>query len=153
VLQISGSSSGGCPTEPSGADAPGVFGWTSDPTNTCTLSVSGSFAGTGVSASQACQTALSADWANKRLVAVPVYVSVSGTGSNAIYTLKGFAAFVITGYHLSGFNASDWLNPKNDCKGNNKCINGYFTQALVPSVTGVSTGGQYLGLSVVGLTG
>jgi len=154
VLQVHGTGgASGCSTEPSGADGPGNFGWTSDPTSTCRLSVSGAFAGTGVSASQACQTALAADQANRTLVLVPVYVSVSGTGSNAIYTLKGFAAFVITGYHLSGFTASDWLNPKNNCNGNNKCINGYFTQAIIPGTTGVTGGGQYLGAAVIGLTG
>jgi len=154
VLQVHGTgNTSGCSTEPSGADGPGNFGWTSDPASNCSLSVSGAFAGTGVSASQACQTVLAADQANRRLVLVPVYVSVSGTGNNAIYTLKGFAAFVITGYHLSGFNASDWLNPKNNCNGNNKCINGYFTQAIIPGTTGVSGGGQYLGAAVVGLTG
>jgi Flp pilus assembly protein TadG len=154
VLNVTSGNGIGCSTEPSGADAPGNFGWTSDPTNTCSLSVSGAFAGTGVSASQACQTALAADQANRTLLLLPVYISIGGTGNNAVYTLKGFAAFVVTGYHLSGFNAPDWLNSKNDCNGSHKCINGYFTQALIPSATGVGGGGYpYLGAAVVGLTG
>jgi Flp pilus assembly protein TadG len=151
--------SAGCPQygEPSGADGAGAFGWTNDPTGTCSLTLPGSFSSPGVSASQACKTALAADWANRTLVLVPVYTSVSGTGNNALYTLKGFAAFVVTGYQLSGFDEPDWLNSANNCKDSNgkaKCIEGYFTQALIPSATGVGGGGYpYLGAAVVGLTG
>jgi Flp pilus assembly protein TadG len=143
----------GCPTEPAGADAPGNFGWTVDSTGSCQVYVSGSsYTGsTGTSASQACQQAISAAQASRSLVFLPVYVSVSGSGSNVSYTLKGFAAFVITGYHLPGLDASDWLNPANNCHGSDFCINGYFTQGLIPT-TG-TLGGTNLGATVVELTG
>jgi len=91
------------------------------------------------------------DQANKTLIFIPVYTKVTGTGTKATFTLKGFAAFVITGYRLPGFSASDWLNPKNDCKGSDFCINGYFTQGLIPSVGGV--GGPNLGATIVVLSG
>ncbi|HUZ54814.1 MAG TPA: TadE/TadG family type IV pilus assembly protein [Streptosporangiaceae bacterium] len=147
------STSGGCPTEPAGADGPGLFGWTDDPNSNCTTPIiNGTFGGnTGVSASQACKTVLAADQANRTLVFLPIYIAVSGTGANGVYTLKGFAAFVITGYHLPGFTAKDWLNPANDCKGSNKCINGYFTQGLVPNPG--SIGGPNLGADIIALTG
>jgi Flp pilus assembly protein TadG len=101
----------GCPTEPAGADAPGNFGWTDD-SGTCSVTISNNSYGgnTGTSASQACKTALQNDQANKTLIFVPVYTKVTGNGTNAVFTLKGFAAFVITGYHLPGFSVSDWLN-------------------------------------------
>jgi hypothetical protein len=153
ALQLHGSgSSTGCPTEPAGADAPGNFGWTSDSGN-CSVTISGGTYGvkTGTSASPACQTALSSAYTNKSLIFIPVYVSVNGTGNNVTYTLKGFAAFVVTGYHLPGFQASDWLNPANDCKGSTFCLNGFFTQGLIPS-TG-SLGGPNLGAYIVKLTG
>lgn len=147
------SSATGCPTEPAGADAPGNFGWTNDPNNDCTTPIiGGSYGGnTGTSISQACKTVLSADQANKSLIYVPIYVSVSGTGANSTYTLKGFAAFVITGYHMPGFSASDWLNPANDCTGSSFCINGYFTQGLIPNP--VPVGGPNLGADVIWLAG
>ena len=153
VLKLHTTSGGGCPTEPAGADGPGLFGWTTDPTNTCTTPViSGSYSGnTGVSASQACKTVIAADQANRTLIFLPIYVSVSGNGANGTYTLKGFAAFVITGYSLPGFSASDWLNPANNCKGSNKCINGYFTHGLVPNAG--SIGGPNLGADIIALTG
>ena len=82
---------------------------------------------------------------------MPIYVSLSGTGANGVYTLKGFAAFVITGYHLPGFKAADWLNPANDCKGSSFCINGYFTQGLIPNPG--TLGGPNLGANIIVLSG
>ena len=148
-----GSQAGCPPDEPSGADAPGNFGWTVDPSGNCTVTVTGNTYGvkTGTSASPACKTALANDYANKSIVYIPVYVSVTGTGATAMYTLKGFAAFVVTGYRLPGTSATDWLNPANNCSGNAFCIDGYFTQGLIPSVGGV--GGPNLGAYVVKLTG
>jgi Flp pilus assembly protein TadG len=142
----------GCPTEPAGADAPGNFGWTDD-SGTCSVTISNNSYGgnTGTSASQACKTALQNDQANKTLIFVPVYTKVTGTGTNAVFTLKGFAAFVITGYHLPGFSVSDWLNSKNDCKGSDFCINGFFTQGLIPSSG--SIGGPDLGATIIVLSG
>lgn len=147
------STNGGCPTEPAGADGPGLFGWTDDPSSDCTTPIiNGTFGGsTGTSISKACQTVLAADQANKTLVFIPIYVSVTNPGTNAVYTLKGFAAFVITGYNLPGFFASDWLNPANNCKGSNKCINGYFTQGLIPDPGTI--GGPNLGADIIQLTG
>ena len=58
---------------------------------------------------------------------------------------------MVTGYHLPGFTTPDWLNPANNCKGSDKCINGYFTEGLIPS-TG-SVGGPNLGASIIVLSG
>jgi Flp pilus assembly protein TadG len=154
VLQFHGSGSNtSCTSEPSGADAPGNFGWTVDSTGNCQTYINGSTYGvsTGTSASNACKTALAADQANKTLVFIPVYISVVGTGTGAYYTLKGFAAFVITGYRVPGASASDWLNSANNCKGSAQCINGYFTQGLIP--TNGSIGGLNLGASIAQLSG
>jgi Putative Flp pilus-assembly TadE/G-like len=155
VLKLHTTSGGsGCPTEPSGADAPGAFGWTADPAGNClTGIVNGNYgAKPGNGVPQACRPVLSSAQANKTVMFMPIYVSVTGNGANTTYTLKGFAAFVITGYSLPGFSASDWLNPANNCKGSNKCINGYFTQALAPT-SGGSIGGQNLGADIIKLTG
>ncbi len=157
VLQLHGKQSGtSCPTEPSGADGPGNFGWTDDSGNcTVTMSGTGIYGGdTGASVSGDCATALYNDWAGKTVTFLPVYVLISGQGTKATYTLKGFAAFVVTGYNLPGGSPKsepDWLNPGNDCSGSSFCINGYFTQGLVPSVPG--PGGANLGAEAVALTG
>lgn len=149
-----GSKTTGCPPyQPSGQDAPGNFGWTDDSGSCSTFISAGSYGGsTGASASGDCQTALQNDWANKTLVYLPVYSSISGTGAGVTYTLLGFAAFVVTGYHITGsFKAPDWLNSANNCTGSDFCIDGYFTQGLIPS-TG-SLGGTDLGVGIVELTG
>ena len=154
VLSLSGSGSGsGCPTEPNGSDGPGVFGWTTDQTGTCGIDVTSATYGAqpGVSG-QFCKPLLDMVKANGKanptVIYLPVYVSlINGT----TFTLKGFAAFVVTGYHLSGLSESDWLNPANNCTGSNKCINGYFTQALISS--GGTVGGLNLGLSILLLSG
>lgn len=154
ALSLKGSGTAtGCPTEPNGSDGPGIFGWTDDQTGTCGLSVtSGTYgADPGVSAGQSCKQLLASAQANRTVIYLPVYTSLALTGNNGTFTLKGFAAFVVTGYHLPGFTASDWLNPANDCTRSNECINGYFTQALVSS--GGTAGGTDLGLTIVQLSG
>jgi Flp pilus assembly protein TadG len=150
-----GSKTTGCPPyQPSGQDAPGNFGWTTDSGN-CSVTINNSSYGgsTGASASNDCQTVLANDQANKTIVYLPVYSAISGTGNNVSYTLLGFAAFVVTGYHISGasFQAKDWVTNKFPCTGSNFCISGYFTQGLIPSTGGL--GGKGLGASIVKLTG
>lgn len=144
----------GCPPyQPSGQDGPGNFGWVGDGA-TCTVTVSnGTYPGnTGTSVSNACKAALQSAWTNKTVVFLPVYSAISPAGgANQTYTLLGFAAFVITGYSLTGASEPDWLNPANTCKGTDKCIFGYFTHGLIPSTGG--GGGKNLGASIVTLTG
>jgi Flp pilus assembly protein TadG len=156
VIQLHGStnkSNTGCPTEPAGADGPGNFGWTSDLLGNCTVTVSNNTYGgnTGNNVSADCQTLLSNAYTSRSVVFIPVYVSINGTGANATYTLKGFAAFVIAGYHMPGFKQNDWLTGKPPCTGSTFCISGFFTQGLIPSVG--SLGGSNLGAYVVKLTG
>ncbi|HEY6276045.1 MAG TPA: pilus assembly protein TadG-related protein [Streptosporangiaceae bacterium] len=154
VLQLHGRGAGGdgCGRGPSGGVAPGNFGWTDDGGN-CSLDISGPVYGgdTGVSVSHDCQTVLANAQANRTPIYIPVYTSVTGQGREATYTLDGFAAFVVTGYHMPSFFAQDWLNKGNDCSGSAFCLNGYFTQGLIPSSG--SLGGPDLGAVVIRLTG
>jgi hypothetical protein len=146
---------GGCPQDnASGSDAAGNFGWTNDSGNCTTfINSSGTFTGsTGAPAASDCQTVIQNDYLNKTVVYVPVYTTIGGTGNNTTYSLLGFGAFVITGYHITGsFKASDWLNSANNCTGNQFCIDGYFTQGLIPA-TG-PLGGTNLGAVIVKLSG
>jgi hypothetical protein len=152
VLKLHGTATSTCPGGPAGSDGPGMFGWVDDSGN-CSAFISGNTytADTGVSAGKSCQDALAKAQASKTPIFVPVYSSVSGTGTNGTYTLAGFAAFVVTGYHLPSFTATDWLDSTKDCKGNDKCVNGFFTQALMPSIGTI--GGPNLGATIIQLAG
>jgi hypothetical protein len=146
---------GTCPAGPSGWDAPGGFGWLDDPTSTCTTTVSsgGTYGGdTGNSASHACQDALSNARTAHTTIVLPVYDGVKGNGANTTYHLAGYAAFVLTGYKLSGSNSeSSWLTGRDLCSGSDRCLYGYFTRAILP-LGAPGTGTSY-GVTTVGLIG
>ncbi|HCU91267.1 MAG TPA: hypothetical protein DHU96_00280 [Actinobacteria bacterium] len=158
--------SGTCPANPADADAPGAFGWLQDKKTTCSVLISNNqyATGTGVEA-QNCAAVLQAAWQNQTILYVPVYSSVTLQGSNTVYTLKGFAGFVVTGYNLltsgaakcgQGSPAScepDWLNPGLLCGPPTVCIDGVFVQALCLPASCPTLGGTNLGLTVVRLTG
>ena len=153
MLNNTGANNNGCATEPAGSDGPGSFGWVQHPAGICALPISGAtFPGRmQIRVSFSCRRVLQRAQQNQTPILVPVYVSLSDVAGNVSYVLQGFADFVVTGYHMPGFNAPDWLNPANDCAGADYCLNGYFTQGLVPT-TG-SLGGTNLGASVIKLTG
>lgn len=149
-----------CPAqyqEPSGSDGPGNFGWTSDSGN-CSVTINNNTyqGSTGTSASSDCLTALYNAWSTQSVVYLPVYTTTSGTGAGLTYTLKGFAAFVLTGYYFPGSvgqqaKEKDWVTGKYPCSGSNFCLSGFFTHGLIPSVS--SLGGPNLGAYAVKLTG
>jgi hypothetical protein len=158
-----GGASGQCkPAGMSGFDLPGGFGWLQDKDGNCTATITGDTftadPGTGVSA--ACKAALQAAWSNHPTeLYMPVYDGDAwGTGSSGTYHLKGFAAFVLTGYDLPGLNATSWLSGKSGvgngyCKGNDKCIYGYFTRALLPAGSDIGGTEGLPGVSVIKLIG
>jgi Flp pilus assembly protein TadG len=152
-VQLHGSGNA-CSGGASGWDLPGGFGWLDDPAGNCSTTVDVNniyHDNTGASSGNSCKTALAAARASRTVVFIPVYDGAGGSGHNGYYHLKGFAAFVVTGYNLPGLSAASWLSGKSYCKGSDKCVYGYFTQALAPS-TG-TIGGPDLGASVVQLTG
>ena len=143
----------GCATEPAGADGPGTFGLATDQSGNCTQQVSGqTYTGQiSPSVSQACQDAVDNSEDSLTPILVPIYSSAANAGGDLTYTLKGFADFVVTGYHTPTLTDTDRLDPANDCTGNQYCINGYFVQDVIPA-TGSLTGTN-LGVSVIDLTG
>ena len=84
---------------------------------------------------------------------MPIFDSTSGQGSNATYHLTGLAAFVLNGYqNLPGVHPD--VVPSgmaSACPGNDPCLFGYFTQALVP-VTEIGSGTDY-GATAIRLSG
>jgi hypothetical protein len=146
-----------CPAGPSGWDAPGGFGWLDDDDDgrpcRVTVEADGSFGGnTGNSASQPCRTALAAAHGDRVPSLIPIYDGVSEQGAGTTYHLAGFASFVLTGYHMSGFAAPSWLSGRQLCAGEQRCLYGYFTRSLVPT-TGSDIGGPDLGVAIVNLVG
>lgn len=145
-----------CPGGPAGSDGPGMFGWVSGD-GTCSVDIEDDWYDTdpGTDFPSDCEAVLADAWEKRTPLYVPVYDDTdSESGNNGSYHLEGFAAFIVTGYHLTGDpkrNRSDWLVPANDCKGNERCINGFFTQGLVPG--GGTIGGPEMGVSIVKLTG
>ena len=103
---------------------PGGFGWLRVNSGTCRttsaiLSLLPSDPGNSVPSSCSPQ-----DLVNVRgkTVLLPVHDLAVGNGSNAVYRVYGYAAFVITGYRFGG--QYSWNSP---CSGNGRCLSGYFT--------------------------
>ena len=143
-----------CAGGPSGWDLPGGFGWLDDQSGNCTtrIDIAGTYHdNTGVSASQACKSALDSARTGHKVVLVPVYDGAGGSGHGGTYHLRGFASFVLTGYSLSGFSAVSWLTGVKPCTGTLKCISGYFTRELISTNTII--GGPQLGATTVQVVG
>jgi Flp pilus assembly protein TadG len=160
-LKLGASQGTGCASDPGSTDGAGTFGWTSDQSGDCSLSVqdSSSYDGSNGSVPTACQQALASAQANHTVLYVPVYNTCSHHGSSATYSLKGFAAFVVTGYSLPGAYAPDWLNSAHNCTKTQQCVNGYFTQGIIAAKSVPSSGchlshtTQDLGATWIKLTG
>lgn len=132
-----------CPAGPSGWDAPGGFGWLDDdaPKDCQTAIVDDEYGGdTGNNVPNPCGDTLRNARADRTVLLVPVFDGITGTGQNITYHLAGFAAFVVTGYFLSpgnpnapgAVNAVSTLTGQHYCSGQERCLYGYFTAALVP---------------------
>lgn len=144
---------GSC-TNPKAVDGPGQFGWIDDPDRDCTAVIDGDTYGSdpGANVGATCKDVLKAARDSREPIFIPLYSEVNGTGNNGEYTHDGWAAFIVTGFHLPSLKVADWLNPANKCKGEEKCIYGFFIdRQLMPG--GGETGGQARGVSVVKLTG
>ncbi|HEX5741886.1 MAG TPA: hypothetical protein VFY17_10095, partial [Pilimelia sp.] len=144
-----------CPAGPSGWDRPGGFGWLADPDLTCEAEVEwgGTYQGnTGNSVSKPCKDVLPDLLTEPTVSTIPIYDTVAGSGANTRYHLAGFAAFVMTGYYLSGMAEPSWLTDRNLCAGQQRCLYGYFVRGLV-SGADTEIGGPSLGLTVIDLVG
>ena len=121
TIEFAKTSNTGCPV-PSGNLVPGGFGWLAPNAGTCQAftrigqEVQGA---PGNKGGTSCMSSL-----HNKTILLPLFDSYRGQGNNAYYRVYGYAAFTITGYHLSGAN---WNSP---CSGNERCISGYFTEFL-----------------------
>lgn len=160
VLMVHGNGNDCAGSAGSGWQLPGGFGWLQDtsasPQNcTTTVTVTSTYNdNTGNNASPACISTISKDYTSHAVVYLPIYNGLQGTGSNGVYHLAGFGAFVITGGWLNGngggFKQPSDISGKNYCSGTDRCLYGFFTKGLLPHG---GTGGQLPGASVVTLSG
>ena len=106
---------------------PGGFGWLK--TNTgCSTNIDLALTASGQTGNHfpndpACAAVLSALLDEPALI--PLFSSATGNGTNAVYSLVGFAAFKVTGYRFSGSGGVvDSLAPS--CTGDCRGLQGYF---------------------------
>ncbi len=161
-----------CPGSPPGGDSSGGFGWLGGDADNCTeATVVDGFVGT--------KTGLGSAGCNwnaliGKTVHVPVFdchtdtdvpdpdylpgppVTCHGQGSPAEkgtsvrYHIVGYAAFFMTGIHVPGTKVKSMVTGDFPCKGDEKCISGYFTKGLLPA-SGSITSGAGFGSTVFGL--
>lgn len=134
---------------PSGAAIPGGFEWlipdsgeceaTVHPDDTTTAGVVDPYAisKTGLSFPSECK-ALIPTYLNQ-VILFPVFSSVVGTGANAKYYIKGYAAFLLLGYSFPGSTGGD----QTGLGGTNRGVRGKFVSWVAdPALYG---GGGYSG--------
>jgi len=138
-------------TGPSGNLVPGGFGWVTTDAGTCRASSTiGAIltSDPGNSVPSSCSGQAISGSAGKTVL-LPIFDAYAGTGGNATYQVYGYAAFRLTGYRFGGQNDS---NPS-PCKGNERCISGYFTRFVdISEAFTYGTGGPQLGAAIVRLT-
>lgn len=117
------------------ANAPGNWGWLDDatsPTGDCRSVVTTGNSPTGDNGNNTpagCVSLLSSVRAAHAPIMIPLFDSASGQGSHVTYHIAGVAAFVVTGYFLTGGpsnRATSWISGVNPCSGSERCISGYF---------------------------
>jgi Flp pilus assembly protein TadG len=151
---------GSCPAGPAGSDDPisGGFGWLQSTSCEVTSTVANWFdASPGTSPGSDCRAAeFAASYG--QLVDIPIYDGTNGlNGANGKYHIKGYAAFVLTGYYLGGsykkksLITGDYPCGRTPTTGDERCISGFFTQDLTPT-SGV-IGGTDMGVTVIQMTG
>lgn len=142
-----------CPAGPSGGDTPGGFGWLDDEGDCqAVIDDDGTVGGDPGVAGPGCKEALEAALDPPSVLFMPVYDAVGGVGSGTEYHIVGMAAFVLTGYSLPSIGRQpSWVSGTHLCKGSDKCLYGYFTQALMPVAGPI--GGPDLGASIITLIG
>jgi Flp pilus assembly protein TadG len=111
---------------PSGNQIPGGFGFVQTGSGGCGTAseIDGVLkSDNGESPSKGCTPADFASYLGQ-IVLLPIFDEAGGNGTHGWYRIHGYAAFRLTGYSFTGQYKS---NPQ-PCKGNDRCITGYFTR-------------------------
>jgi hypothetical protein len=137
----------GCDSS-SGTDASGAFGFLDDDRvgNNCELTVTVNQTATadpGTSGPGQCVAPrINTD---VLLVVFDDVIGIVGTGTNARYTVRGFARFHITGYRFGSISSTPA-----PCSGSTTCIKGYFSRFISPGelIDGTVEGGDFGAVTV-----
>lgn len=143
-----------CPTSGAGSDLPGGFGWldTGADCQIVTNSDGDATADPGVSPPNACSPEYMKSLIGT-VIYIPVFDRATLSGNNGTYSIKGYAAFVLTGYWFTGqYREPSIVTGLNYCTGEKRCIYGFFTEELAP-VSGTIGTGVHMGVTVVQLSG
>lgn len=157
VIHFHGDAAGAplCPAGPAGADLPGGFGWLKTGEDCVATTDADGWVDdkTGVSPPSDCSNSELLAMRGQ-IVYIPVFNETNGlTGANGAYKIEGYAAFYLTGYYFTGgYRERSLVTGSMPCGGSQRCISGYFTEALAP-VGGPIGSGPSMGVTVVALTG
>lgn len=141
-----------CPSTSSGGDTPGGFGWIVQEPGKCggfiDLAVNESGGDTGNDGPSNCNAILNG-WAaditagKDVVVLLPVFDSVSGTGSGTTYDVSAFAAFKVMGWKFAGTSSLPMTfrnraehypsKPSLECRGDCRGIIGQFIEYVALS--------------------
>ncbi|KRF08446.1 pilus assembly protein TadG [Arthrobacter sp. Soil782] len=141
-----------CPEGPSGSDTPGGFGWLAQDPSGCgayiDLAINESGADTGNDGPSHCNAILNG-WAadinagKDVVILLPVFKSVTGTGSGSSYDVHAFAAFKVRGWKFTGTSDLPLTfrnraehhpdKPSVECRGECRGIIGQFVEYVALS--------------------
>ncbi|CAN7147592.1 pilus assembly protein TadG-related protein [Knoellia sp. LjRoot47] len=152
VIRLHGNGDSKCAAGPSGADAPGGFGWLSGPGCIATATTTN---GTdfwapfdpGSSPPSGCSAKIAAARDSGPLIDLPIYNCIrdvpvnpitpatncdDGHGSNGKYHLAGVARFYVSGYKIGGSDERpSRVTGTVPCSGNDRCVSGWFVQGVL----------------------
>ncbi|MHA6794910.1 pilus assembly protein TadG-related protein [Pseudonocardia bannensis] len=147
--------SGPCSTSSSGQKAPGNFGYLdSDGSCSVTTTVGETLPGDPGNSNPTtlgCTDAYLSSLLDE-VVYVPVFDTVTGTGSKVQYHIVGYAAFHFTGWQLAGTSHPSIVTGLLPCAKPTTCIGGAFLHGLQPTPGPISPAPDY-GATVVQLLG
>ncbi len=148
-----------CPSTAAGGDAAGSFGWLDGDDDLCaaetTLSPDGELGYENDPGNDVPSECHSTFPKPGTIIFIPVHdyytvggeVTTKGGGNHVWYHVDNYAAFYITGYHLKiPTKTPDYpsiVTGKFPCKGEDRCISGFFTTGTAPSAGPVVAGTSY----------
>lgn len=114
---------------PANQDHPGGFGWLEPEGGECEAYIENGQVSTDVgnNVPSECSAAYLQSLMGE-VVTMPIFSSVTDEGSNAVYTIKGFAALKVTGFRFSGNKEYNQPEDGAPCSGNDRCISGRFVE-------------------------
>lgn len=141
-----------CPQGPSGADAPGGFGYLVTSGCNATVSATGTVA---VRPGNPSNTALGCDFTPllSATTGEPVFMPIYNDISGGNYTLDGVAAFWLTGFSTSGNRHASDASGRSLCTPSQTCLYGWFTSDVIPHGSFGGGGGTPRGAIAVGVAG